>query len=185
MNDEVKQGEAIAAAATAQQTAQRVNEAEQGSAAAQQAAEPESARRDAAQAAAGAQNADQSPEQPAEVQPEAPAGAQAAAGADVPPVPDEESPEFRALQKAVAEGRDLSKELEPTAAGESGGGGGDSIEGGVRFALDPNSRDPQAGFDPNYTPPPLPDPTANTSPELAAVVPPRRRPRTTGLNWAA
>ena len=33
MNDEVKQGEAIAAAATAQQTAQRVKEGEQGTAA--------------------------------------------------------------------------------------------------------------------------------------------------------
>ncbi|MFZ5653045.1 MAG: Ig-like domain-containing protein, partial [Pseudomonadota bacterium] len=165
MNDEVKQGEVI-------QAAER--ESEQRATNAQLAAEPARAETAPGGAAQTESRAAERPQAEA-AQGDAPQGdaeaQRAESAAEVPQVPDQDNPEFRELQQAVAEGRDLSKELEPPAAGE-GGGSSDSIAAGVRFERDPNARDPRAGFDPDYTPPPLPDPTANTSPVVAVVEPP-------------
>ncbi|TAL06300.1 MAG: hypothetical protein EPO03_07140, partial [Porticoccaceae bacterium] len=174
MNDEVKQGEAIQA-----QVAQR--ESDQAAAAAQATI--------AAQGANVAKPAEAAAPSGGRVQ--APAHAPADAGAAVhtaakgtaasaahtdgvvPPVSADakENSEFAELQRAVAAGKDISKELDPTAAGQ-GGGGGDSIESGVRFERGLDARDPTAGFDPDITPPPLITPTANSTLVEKPVAPP-------------
>jgi hypothetical protein len=146
MNDEVKQGETIQSAE--QQESERATVAQ----AAQRDSGPPAA-------PAGERRDDDAARQPArttsETRTEAAAGQDAgdpvaegsAAAGQVPPIPqagDDENPEFRELQQALAEGRDLSQELEPPAAGE-GGGTGDSIAAGVRFERDPNAREYQPG----------------------------------------
>jgi VCBS repeat-containing protein len=169
MNDEVKQGETIQSAEQQESeraTAAQVTQRDPGPPAA-----PADERRDGAAAQQPAQTTSESAtSQDAE---DAAAERSAATG-ETPSDPqagDDENPEFRELQEALAEGRDLSTELEAPAAGQ-GGGTSDSIAAGVRFERDPNARDPQAGFDPDYSPPPLPDPTADTNLVAEAVVPP-------------
>ena len=77
---------------------------------------------------------------------------------------DEQNPEFEALLAALGEGRDIAEEQEATAAGESGpaGGSGDEIGQGLYFNLIGGEITPTAGIDPDYQPPGLPDPTADT-----------------------
>jgi hypothetical protein len=61
---------------------------------------------------------------------------------------------------ALSAGEDISEDQEATAAGESGPGGGE-LAGGLVFSLTGAEVTPTAGIDPNYIPPPLPDPTAD------------------------
>ena len=182
MNDEVKQGETIQSAEQQESeraTAAQVTQRDPGPPAA-----PADERRDGAAAQQPAQTTSESAtSQDAE---DAAAERSAATG-ETPSDPqagdqagDDENPEFRELQEALAEGRDLSTELEAPAAGQ-GGGTSDSIAAGVRFERDPNARDPQAGFDPDYSPPPLPDPTADTNLVAEAVVPPPPPPPDNGV----
>ncbi|MBK9427874.1 MAG: hypothetical protein IPN63_10965 [Gammaproteobacteria bacterium] len=181
MNDEVKQGEAIQAQLAQRETDQAAAAAQATSAArGANAAKPE-------EAAAPSGGRTQVPaHSPADGGTASNAAESAAAGAAntesvVPAVPAdaEENSEFAELQRAVAAGEDISKELEAPAAGQ-GGGGSESIGDAVRFERGLDARDPRAGFDPDIAPPPLPDPTADTSPELAAVVPPPPPPPDNG-----
>ncbi|MAS40158.1 MAG: hypothetical protein CMK33_00395, partial [Porticoccaceae bacterium] len=150
MNDEVKQGETIQSAeqqeserATVVQAAQR--ESELPAAAARSAAGD---RRDGDVAQQPAPTTSEAKTDSAAGRDAGDAGAARSAAAGEtpagPPAGEGDNPEFRELQEALAEGRDLSKELEPPAAGQ-GGGSSDSIAAGVRFERDPASVDPQAG----------------------------------------
>jgi len=77
---------------------------------------------------------------------------------------DEQNPEFEALLAALNEGQDITEGQEATAAGEAGaaGGSGDEIGQGLYFNLIGGEITPTAGIDPDYQPPGLPDPTADT-----------------------
>ncbi|MFZ2209500.1 MAG: VCBS domain-containing protein [Porticoccaceae bacterium] len=173
MNDEVKQGEAIQAQLAQRETDQAAAAA-QATSAAQGAnvAKPE-------EAAASSDGRTQTPvHSPADGGTASNAAEDAAAGAAnaesaVPAVPAdaEENSEFAELQRAVAAGEDISKELEAPAAGQ-GGGGGESIGDAVRFARGLDARDPTAGFDPDIAPPPLITPTANSTLVEEPVAPP-------------
>ena len=72
-----------------------------------------------------------------------------------------ENPEFQDLLAALSAGEDISEDQEATAAGESGAGGGE-LGGGLLFSLIGSEVTPTAGIDPDYIPPPLLDPTADT-----------------------
>ncbi|WP_272993636.1 retention module-containing protein [Porticoccus hydrocarbonoclasticus] len=76
---------------------------------------------------------------------------------------EEENPEFQDLLATLAAGEDISEEQEATAAGAEDGasGTGDEIGQGLQFSLLGGEVTPTAGIDPDYVPPPLPDPTAN------------------------
>ncbi|TNE86805.1 MAG: retention module-containing protein, partial [Gammaproteobacteria bacterium] len=77
---------------------------------------------------------------------------------------EEQNPEFEALLAALNEGQDITEGQEATAAGEAGaaGGSGDEIGQGLYFNLIGGEVTPTAGIDPDYVPPPLLDPTADT-----------------------
>ncbi|MBQ0711786.1 MAG: retention module-containing protein, partial [Porticoccus sp.] len=75
---------------------------------------------------------------------------------------EEENPEFEDLLASLEAGEDISEDQEATAAGESGPAGAASASGGGQlFSLLGSAVTPTAGIDPDYTPPPLPDPTAD------------------------
>ena len=76
---------------------------------------------------------------------------------------EEENPEFQELLATLAAGEDIAEDQEATAAGAEDGasGTGDEIGQGLQFSLLGGEVTPTAGIDPDYVPPPLPDPTAN------------------------
>ena len=76
---------------------------------------------------------------------------------------EEENPEFQDLLATLAAGEDIAEDQEATAAGAEDGasGTGDEIGQGLQFSLLGGEVTPTAGIDPDYVPPPLPDPTAN------------------------
>ena len=80
------------------------------------------------------------------------------------------NPEFEALVQALEAGEDINDQLEATAAGEGGGAAGDSVGSGARFDRIDSQANPNAGIDPDFTPPPLIDPTANTEILVEEVV---------------
>ncbi|MGE3295916.1 MAG: type I secretion C-terminal target domain-containing protein [Porticoccaceae bacterium] len=164
MNDEAKHGEAIQA-----QVTQRESEQTAAAAQAAAAAQGPDATKPVETSAPSAGRAQAPAHAPAEASAATPipAKAEAASAAPsagaAPPVATEadENSEFAELQRAVAAGKDLSKELEPPAAGQ-GGSSSDSIAEGIRFERGLDARDPTAGFDPDIAPPPLLTPTADS-----------------------
>ncbi|MBQ0799995.1 MAG: hypothetical protein KBT63_12000, partial [Porticoccaceae bacterium] len=72
------------------------------------------------------------------------------------------NPEFEALVQALEAGEDIGEQLEATAAGEGGGGAGDSISSGVRLDRIDSQANPNAGIDPDIPFPPVIVPTADT-----------------------
>ncbi|MEH6467974.1 MAG: immunoglobulin-like domain-containing protein, partial [Porticoccus sp.] len=82
---------------------------------------------------------------------------------------EEENPEFQDLLATLSAGEDISEDQDAPAAGESGPGGGE-IAGGLVFSLIGDQVTPTAGIDPDYIPPPLPDPTADTDINLSDSV---------------
>ncbi len=90
---------------------------------------------------------------------------------------EEENPEFQELLAALEAGEDISEDQEATAAGEDGGGG-DEIGQGLQFTLTGDEVTPTAGIDPDYIPPPLPDPTADI--DVADEPLPNRGPEARG-----
>jgi VCBS repeat-containing protein len=165
MNDEVKQGEAIQAQIAQRETDQvaaaaQVPNSAQGSNAANPAvATPAPDAQTPAPSQGAVATATQGRIADAKAEP-----AGAVAVDNIVPSADEQNPEFDQLQRAVAAGKDISKDLDPTAAGQSGGGGGESIGDAVRFERGLDARDPTAGFDPDIAPASLINPTANTTP---------------------
>ncbi|MEH6638014.1 MAG: DUF5801 repeats-in-toxin domain-containing protein, partial [Porticoccaceae bacterium] len=91
---------------------------------------------------------------PADAASQGQAGESAAAG--------DLNPEFEALVQALEAGEDINEQLEATAAGEGGGGAGDSIGTGARLDRIDSQANPNAGIDPDIPPTPLIDPTADT-----------------------
>ncbi|WP_438958836.1 retention module-containing protein [Porticoccus sp.] len=86
---------------------------------------------------------------------------------------EEENPEFQDLLAALAAGDDITESQEATAAGAEGGTSatGDEIGQGLQFSLLGGEVTPTAGIDPDYVPPPLPDPTANTDIQESVAAP--------------
>ncbi|WP_438952035.1 retention module-containing protein, partial [Porticoccus sp.] len=86
---------------------------------------------------------------------------------------EEENPEFQDLLAALAVGEDIAEGQEATAAGAEGGtsGTGDEIGQGLQFSLLGGEVTPTAGIDPDYAPPPLPDPTANSDIQDSVAAP--------------
>ena len=76
---------------------------------------------------------------------------------------EEENPEFQDLLATLVAGEDIAEDQDATAAGAENGasGTGDEIGQGLQFSLLGGEVTPTAGIDPDYVPPPLPDPTAN------------------------